>query len=271
MASIAWIEEAFETIDETDLEPLIDRAEAVRIAREGQFWIPDPTRQVYAFVSNLPSLFDWFAANYRSFPWRRTHNPWKIITAEILLQRTHADQVDEVYRAFIDRFPDPEAVYRAERDEIFDVVETLGFGNRKTRTLEALAGAIIDEHDGAIPEDLAALQELPRIGPYTARACLCFAYGKPLALVDSNIATVVEHAFGYLSPRRPHKDRSLYTFLDALVPQHPDIARIFNLALLDLRVGVCGVNRCCIRCPLNDACLYSPLDSGSRNHSISQD
>lgn len=191
MGTISWIEDTIHLLEGADIDSLVNRREAVRIACEEDLWMPDPSRRVYAFVSALPSLFDWFGDNYRDFPWRRTRDPWEVLTAEILLQRTHADQVARVYDSFIERFPEPAAVYAADREEVFGSVEMLGFGNRKTRTLEALAESIVEDHGGEVPDDLATLQKLPRIGPYTARACLCFAYGRPLALVEFELIAEV--------------------------------------------------------------------------------
>lgn len=256
MGRIAWIEDAVSEFDDDRLRALVDASEAVQIASDEDLGIENPSLRVSDFVESLPSLFAWFGSHYRDFPWRRTHDPWEVIVAETLLQRTRAAKVEEIYRPFLARFPDPESIVVADRDEVYGTVEALGFGNKRTTTLKTLAETIIEEYDGEVPNDLDSLLDLPRIGPYTARACLCFAYGRPLALVDANIETVVEHTFGYSSQRRAHKDRALYSFLDALIPQQSNAARIFNLALLDLRVLVCATDLENQQCPLENACRY---------------
>ena len=50
-------------------------------------------------------LLDWFKKNKRSFLWRKTSDPYSIIIAEIMLQRTKANQVEPVLRKFLDEFP----------------------------------------------------------------------------------------------------------------------------------------------------------------------
>jgi A/G-specific adenine glycosylase len=255
MARIEWIEQTAKRLSKSDIDPLIDRERAVEIARTEDLGIERPEYRIDAFISGLKPLFRWFSSAHRDFPWRRTRDPWSIIVAEILLQRTHATKVDEVYRIFHDRFADPAAVHQANHDDVFETVESLGFGNKKTGALKSLAKAIECQHSGTVPNDLEALQALPRVGPYTARACLCFAYGEPLALVDSNVATVVEHVLEYDSPRRAHKDRALYALLDALIPNEPDGARVFNLAILDTRTLVCDRDPDDRECPFGEACL----------------
>lgn len=254
MGQIAWIENTAARLSESDFRSLVDRNRAVEIARNEDLGIKRPATRVDAFLSGLGPLFRWFSTTHRDFPWRRTRDPWAVLVAEILLQRTHATKAAEVYETFHDRFPSPAAVHRATPEEIFEVVEPLGFGNRKTRTLTALAEAVEDDHAGIVPNDLTVLQSLPRIGPYTARACLCFAFGEPLALVDTNVAVVAEHTLGYDSPRRAHKDDILYALLDALIPDEPDGARVFNLALLDTRALICEQEPENRTCPFRNAC-----------------
>jgi len=253
MGNIDWIEAAVARFEREDPGSMVNRAHAIRVARDEALGIDVPDKQVTDFVGDLPRLFDWFGDNYRDFPWRRTRDPWAILIAEIMLQRTHAAKAAEVYRTFFERFPNPSDVCLAGSDEVFDVVEPLGFGNKKTNTLITLAETLVEEHDGQVPDDLDVLLQFSRIGRYTARACLCFAYGEPLAIVDANIEKVVEDVFGYSSSKRAHKDDALYAFLDALIPNEPDAARLFNLALLDLRVEVCGSEATHL-CPLAGSC-----------------
>lgn len=254
MGTIEWIEATTDRLENTELLSLVDTDRAIQIAQENSLGIDEPEERVEVFATDLPSLFDWFRNNYRDFPWRRTSDPWAIIVAEIMLQRTHATKASDVYQVFLDRYTSPEDVRDAGFDEVFDVIEPLGFGNKKTNTVLTLAETLTAEYGGEVPNDLDVLLELPRVGRYTARACLCFGYGEPYAIVDANIETVVEDVFGYSSSRRAHKDDALYAFLDALIPNEPDAARVFNLALLDLRVEVCESQTAQPACPLIDSC-----------------
>jgi A/G-specific adenine glycosylase len=46
-------------------------------------------------------LLDWVEDNLRDYPWRRTSNPYSILVAEFLLQRTDADTVAPIYKTFL--------------------------------------------------------------------------------------------------------------------------------------------------------------------------
>ena len=75
-------------------------------------------------------------------------------------------------------------------------------GNFSTRTqatlrnLQKAAQRIVSAHGGEFPRDFAAILELPGVGRYTAGAVACFAYEKPVAAVDTNVARLLSRYFG---------------------------------------------------------------------------
>lgn len=77
-------------------------------------------------------LFLWHKENYRSFPWRHAKDPYKIMVAEFMLQRTRAEQVVRVYRGFIKKYPDTDSLAEADPIEVNKVTERLGLHWRKT-------------------------------------------------------------------------------------------------------------------------------------------
>src|SRR5216117_2863097 len=83
-----------------------------------------------------------------------------------------------------------------------------------------------------LPDDAAALQRLPGIGPYTAGAVLSFAYGRDAAVLDTNVRRVLGRVF--LGPRRLARvrgEKTLWDLAEALVPRGR--AYDFNQALMD--------------------------------------
>jgi A/G-specific adenine glycosylase len=146
----------------------------------------------------------------------------------------------------------------ATDEEIRSVIDSLGFGNQRTRTLNEVAELIDHEYSGTVPRSLEALQRPWRVGPYSARATMMFAFGEPLALVDTNFARVVERVFDYEMPAQPHKSDTLYELLDALIPGTGGLCRSFNLALLDLAAAICTPSvPACGDCPLAPGCSYA--------------
>ena len=67
-------------------------------------------------TSASPSVFIWFRrrlknwgnANFRDFPWRRTADPYRLLVAECLLQKTTASQVQPIYEQVLEKDPEVE-------------------------------------------------------------------------------------------------------------------------------------------------------------------
>ena len=242
-------------ISDANLQPLIDTETAIQEAAKGN--VENAEEQINQFISSIPALLEWLEEHGRVYPWRKSTDDWEIYVTEILLQRTRGDAVEDVYTEFLQRFPGPKSLAEAPEEEIQGAVRSLGFVNHRTRTLKEVGKLFASEFDSEVPETLEDLKRPWRVGDYSARACQVFARGEPIALVDSNFARVFGRVFGYDMPRQPHKSKRVYALLDALIPSDSDIARAFNLAILDLGALVCtSSNPGCESCPINGCCTY---------------
>src|ERR1700704_1868155 len=92
-------------------------------------------------------LLAWYDANRRDLPWRRTRDPYRILLAEYLLQRTRIASGTPYYERFLERFPTVEDLAAASSDDVLAVWEGLGFYQR-ARNLHAAARAIVAFHGG---------------------------------------------------------------------------------------------------------------------------
>jgi A/G-specific adenine glycosylase len=133
-----------------------------------------------------------YAEARRSFPWRETRDPWAILVSEVMLQQTQTDRVAPKYLAWMEAFPEPGRLARAPLSEALALWSGLGY-NRRALALRAAAAAI--EAAGGVSDDEAQLLALPGVGPYTARAVLAFAFGRPVVLIETNIRSVYLHHF----------------------------------------------------------------------------
>ena len=88
------------------------------------------------------ALVDWFHANGRDYPWRRTTDPWAILVSEIMLQQTTIPTVLGRYGDWMRRFPAPQALAAATEEEALRSWEGLGY-YRRVRSLRAAAQAIV--------------------------------------------------------------------------------------------------------------------------------
>lgn len=196
-------------------------------------------------------LLHWFDSNKRDLPWRRIKDPYRIWLAEIMLQQTRVPTVVPYYQRFLRAFPTVRKLARARLGSVLRVWAGLGYYSR-ARNLHAAAKRIVREHDGRFPATLDAALALPGIGPYTARAILSIAYGKPVAVVDGNVARVLVRLFD-LRGTNPNDRVALQPLADKLVDRRRP--GDFNQALMELGSTVCLPRAPrCSSCPLEKLC-----------------
>lgn len=238
---------------------LVDRTEAENLlAKNG---VNEPADQMEQFIAVCPAMLKWLEEHGRHFPWRATDDPWRVYATEILLQRTRAAAVEEIYDAFFEQYPTPQALHEGNTETLRDLVRPLGFVNHRTRSLSEAAEMCVEQFGGNVPESLEALKQPWRVGNYSARACLLFAFDQVQPLVDTNFSRVISRVLGYEMPTQPHKSDTVYKLLKTLVPDDPSVARAFNLAILDIGALVCDPDRPrCASCPLSGGCTFAQRD-----------
>ncbi|MDQ3708327.1 MAG: A/G-specific adenine glycosylase, partial [Actinomycetota bacterium] len=195
-------------------------------------------------------LLDWYGAQGRDLPWRRTRDPYRILVSEIMLQQTQASRAAVAFAEFTSRFPTVRTLAGASVAEVLTAWRGLGY-NRRAIGLHKAARAIVDEHAGVVPQDLAALRALPGVGDYTARAVLAFAYGQDVGPVDTNVARVLSRAVAGRALTR----REAQSLADAAVPEGQGHA--WSSALMDLGARHCTARRpACDSCPVLRTCAW---------------
>lgn len=195
-------------------------------------------------------LVTWGNENLRDFAWRETRDPYEVMIAEILLQRTRAETVEPIYEDFLKRFPRLADLKKAEQDEVAGLIEPLGLHNRRASSLVKI-GEMLDENE--LPGNEQELLELPHVGKYVANAVLCFAHGKPRPIVDENVIRVYQRVFDIDHDRQ--RSQELWTFAREVVPE--ENAREYNLSILDFAAEVCTPqNPGCKECFASGYCVY---------------
>jgi len=202
-----------------------------------------------------PRLIKWHKKNNRDFPWRHTKDPYQILIAEILLQRTKAEQVAPVYNNFLKKYPTVKALAKGRIKTIENIIRPLGLLKRG-RMLKQLGREILDRHKGDVPQKTAELLKLMLVGNYVANAVSCFSYDRDFPTVDWNAARVFSRIVAYPLKSAPHADKDFIDFVSEFIPNGK--GREFNLALLDFSASVCIPRKpLCDECPLNSFCIYN--------------
>jgi A/G-specific adenine glycosylase len=139
-------------------------------------------------------IWDYYKKNKRSFPWRKTKDPYKILVSEIMLQQTQAPRVVPKYLSFIKKFPTTKALAKAQLGDVLREWQGLGY-NRRGMYLKRTAEKIEKDFGGKFPKDFKMLCSLPGIGPATAGDILAFSWNIPVVVIETNIRSVFIHFF----------------------------------------------------------------------------
>ena len=195
-------------------------------------------------------ILRWYAAAHRDFPWRGLRDPYAVLVSEVMLQQTQASRVAERFPRFMDRFPTARALADAPQADLLAAWSGLGYNRRAL----ALQRAAITVADHGWPRDVAELQRLPGIGPYTARAVASLAFGEPVGVVDTNVRRWLLRRFDVAD--RP---RDLQALVDALATlgrdQGRDEVAAWTHATMELGAGVCSARAPrCADCPIARGC-----------------
>lgn len=204
-------------------------------------------------VTRISDLLAWYRRAGRDLPWRRTRDPYAILVSEFMCQQTTVTAVVPYFERWMRRFPTVTALAAAEEGDVLGLWQGLGYYSR-ARNLHRAAQAIVERHGGVVPDDLDALRALPGIGEYTAGAVFAFAFDRPAAVVDANVARVLARWFDVREPidatagRRALRDHAL-----ALQPGQG--AGEFNSALMELGALICKPRKpVCPECPVRGEC-----------------
>lgn len=188
-----------------------------------------PQEKIKAF---RVALLDWYDANKRDLPWRRTKDPYAIWVSEIMLQQTRVDTVIPYYESFLYRLPTIEDLANASEDVLLKVWEGLGYYSR-VRNMQKAAQQMVADFGGTFPTSYEDILSLKGIGPYTAGAIASIAFGLKEPAVDGNVMRVMARLFEVDYDIGVPTNRKIFqAIMEELID--PDRPGDFNQALMDL-------------------------------------
>lgn len=220
-------------------------------------------------------VLTWYRAHGRTLPWRQTHDPYKILVSEIMLQQTQVDRVKDRYRQWILQFPTVQALAQASPATVLKAWSGLGY-NRRALALHDIAQRIIKDYHGTFPDTVEELMQLKGIGRYTASAVVAFAYREPVPIVDTNIKRILGRVFfGFrrLAELRDtpgdtqrNTDGLFWILKEKIVPRSKNGSKNgsknaydLNQGLMDFGALVCTAKKpACHTCPLQTICTSYP-------------
>lgn len=194
-------------------------------------------------------LLNWYAANARDLPWRRTSEPYAIWLSEVMLQQTQVKTVLPRYRTWLDQFPDIETLANADIDQVLKAWEGLGY-YRRARLLHASAQTVATEFNGSFPTEFNDILALSGIGRSTAGAISSFCFGTSTPVLDGNVKRALKRWHG----NNDLSDKQLWQLAQQHI-DHADDPAAWNQAMMELGATCCTPrNPGCTDCPVQSPC-----------------
>lgn len=213
---------------------------------------PTPNHKIRSIRTKL---FSWFRENGRDYPWRNEKDPFKVLVAEMLLQRTHACQVEWVYNKVINRYPTPKRLMDAEEDSLRKMIAPLGIPSRVS-TLKKAARTLDEDFGGRVPSSRENLKKLNGVGDYIAGAFLAQVSNRQEWFVDGNVTRVLKRFLGLEFDGYEYKNPFLIECMK--IYMRTTKPREAAMAILDFGATVCiPAHPKCGGCPLKKSCDYS--------------
>lgn len=129
-------------------------------------------------------------------------DPFKVLIATILSQRTRDENTSRATKQLFARFPSANALAQAPLKIVERLTRPTGFYHVKARKIKEVARAIVEQYKGKVPKDLESLLELPLVGRKTANCVLVYGFGEPAIPVDTHVHRI-SNRLGIVKTKTP--------------------------------------------------------------------
>jgi len=183
----------------------------------------------------------------------------QLLVSVILSAQSTDARVNLVSPALFACFPDAAAYARAEPEELWPYIRTLGLFRAKAKAIVGAMRAIAADHGGRVPRDRAALEALPGVGRKTAGVVLLHLGAGEAFPVDTHVGRVARR----LGFTREHEPGKVEDRLMLLVPR-ARWGRAHQLFVWHGRRTCTARSPACDRCVLEDLCPKVGVTARSR-------
>jgi len=206
-----------------------------------------------------PYALEVFSRLKRAYPDARTEldfeTPLQLVIATILSAQCTDKRVNMVTPLLFRTFPTAAALAGAPSEKLEEIIKSTGFFRNKTKSLIGLGKALVERHNGEVPDSMDALVKLPGVGRKTANVILGNTFGKNEGIVVDTHVARLSHRLGFTRETDPIK---IEQDLIRLFPRDDWTLLAHLLIFHGRRVCIARAPKCEI-CVLNDICPSSTV------------
>ena len=198
----------------------------------------------------LPQILDRLKAEYPDRkPLLQYEDAFQLLVSVSLSAQTTDAAVNKVTPKLFRRWSTPSALASADRDEVEELVHSLGFFRQKAKNLIAASRCLVEQFGGEVPKSMEDLTSLPGIGRKSANVIRAHIWNLPGIIVDTHFGRVCRR----LGLTRQEDPVKVELELARMIPKE-------RQQEFSMTANFHGRKYCmsrkpnCTDCPLNDIC-----------------
>jgi len=176
---------------------------------------------------------------------------FELLVAVILSAQATDASVNQATKGLFAVANTPQALLDLGEETLKSYIARIGLFNTKAKNILKTCAVLLQQHDGRVPNERAALEALPGVGRKTANVVLNIAFGQPTLAVDTHIFRLANRTG--LAPGKDVRvvEEGLLKVVPAKFLQHAHHWLILHgRYVCKARKPDCG------RCLIHDLCAY---------------
>ncbi|GHU90875.1 endonuclease III [Bacteroidia bacterium] len=118
------------------------------------------------------------------------HDPYQLLIAVMLSAQCTDKRVNMTTPALFEAFPEPETLAASNPETVFSYIKSISYPNSKAKHLVEMAGVLMKDFNGIVPNNIEDLMKLPGVGRKTANVVVSVAFDIPAMPVDTHVFRV---------------------------------------------------------------------------------
>ena len=183
---------------------------------------------------------------------------WKLLVSVRLAAQCTDARVNIVVEKLYEKYPDVDALAKAEPEQIEEIVRPCGLGKSKSRDISACMRMLKEKYNGKVPDDFNELLKLPGVGRKSANLIMGDVFGKPAIVTDTHCIRLTNRMGLVDGIKEPKK---VEMALWKIIPPEEGSEFCHRLVYHGREVCAARTKPHCEQCCLNDICPKIGVES----------
>ena len=183
---------------------------------------------------------------------------WKLLVSVRLAAQCTDARVNIVVEKLYEKYPDVDALAKAEPEQIEEIVRPCGLGKSKSRDISACMRMLKEKYNGKVPDDFNELLKLPGVGRKSANLIMGDVFGKPAIVTDTHCIRLTNPMGLVDGIKEPKK---VEMALWKIIPPEEGSEFCHRLVYHGREVCSARTKPHCEKCCLNDICPKIGVES----------